>query len=77
MNPNPYGTGLKLNISENDNSLDFDLASNVASFFRLIDEEAVKIIKNTKEVVSKWKNVASKCQIPKQEQDMMASSFKY
>ncbi|KAA6347342.1 hypothetical protein EZS27_005201 [termite gut metagenome] len=77
INPNPYGTGLKLNISENDNSLDFDLTVNVASFFRLTDEEAVKTIENTKEAVSKWKNVASKYQIPKQEQDMMASSFKY
>ncbi|KAA6344108.1 hypothetical protein EZS27_008229 [termite gut metagenome] len=77
INPNPYGTGLKLNISEDDNSLDFDLALNVASFFRLTNEEAVKIIENTKEIVSRWEDVASKYQIPKQEQNMMASSFKY
>ncbi|KAA6322950.1 hypothetical protein EZS27_027562 [termite gut metagenome] len=35
------------------------------------------MIENTKEIVSRWEDVASKYQIPKQEQNMMASSFKY
>lgn len=35
MNPDEHGTGLKLNISEDGNSLNFDLAMSVAPYFRL------------------------------------------
>lgn len=35
MNPDPYGAGLKLNISETDNAQDLDLALSVAPVFRL------------------------------------------
>ena len=35
LNPDPDGTGLSLNISETDNALSFDLALEVAPFFRL------------------------------------------
>lgn len=77
INPNPYGTGLKLNISEDDNSLDFDLVLSVAKYFRLSNEEAEKIITTIKGIVSNWKDVAIKYQIPNSEQDMMESAFRY
>ncbi|MEX1114016.1 MAG: HipA domain-containing protein, partial [Akkermansiaceae bacterium] len=35
LNSDPGGTGLSLNISETDNALSFDLALEVAPFFRL------------------------------------------
>ena len=44
MNPNPNGAGLKLNISAHDNSLDLNLATEVASFFRLTNHQAATII---------------------------------
>ncbi len=77
INPNPYGTGLKLNISEEDNSLDFDLALSVAPYFRLTEQEAIDIIKNIKLVVSKWEEIAIKYQISKSERDMMSVAFRY
>ena len=75
LNPNQYGMGLKLNISEHDNSLDFNLALSVASFFRLSDKQAAEIIDNTKKVVSSWREVATNYRIPKSEQDMMRTAF--
>ena len=77
VNPNPYGAGLKLNISEEDNSLDFDLALSVAPYFRLPEKEAVQIIGHIKSVVSKWEETAVKYQIPKSEREMMRPAFRY
>jgi serine/threonine-protein kinase HipA len=76
VNPNPYGTGLKLNISEEDNSLDFDLAISVAPYFRLTEQEAVGIVENIKSTVSDWEETAIKYQISKSERDMMEKVFK-
>lgn len=76
INPNPSGTGLKLNISEEDNSLDFELALSVAEYFRLSDREAKDIIENTKKIVSGWRTLATKHQISRAEQDLMEPAFK-
>jgi serine/threonine-protein kinase HipA len=76
INPNPYGVGLKLNISEEDNSLDFDLALSVAPYFRLTEKEAFGVIGNIRSVVSKWEATASKYQLSKSERDMMSSAFR-
>src|SRR4249919_1840838 len=43
INPNEYGRGLSLNISEKDNSLDLDLALSVAPYFRVTKQKAKKI----------------------------------
>ena len=77
INPNPYGVGLKLNISEEDNSLDFDLALSVAPYFRLTEKEASEIVVNTKSAISKWEEIAVKYQISKSEREMMNNVFKY
>ena len=76
INPNQYGVGLKLNISENDNSLDFNLVLSVAPYFRLSEKRATELIEQTKKVVSEWRNTASKYKIPKTEQDMMRMAFR-
>jgi serine/threonine-protein kinase HipA len=76
MNPNPKGTGLKLNISAHDNSLNLDLAAEVAPFFRLTNDTATKIIKDTGNVVSQWKQVAAKYKISREEQDRMNTAFR-
>ncbi|UZS00313.1 type II toxin-antitoxin system HipA family toxin [Chondrinema litorale] len=75
INPIEKGSGLSLNISEDDNSLDFDLCMNVADYFRLKKDEANSIIKETKNVVSGWKNMADKMKIPNAEQTIMESAF--
>jgi serine/threonine-protein kinase HipA len=75
VNPNEFGSGLSLNISETDNALDFDLAISVAEYFRLSKVKANKIIKKTKETVSEWRKVAQGVGISKAEQDRMSIAF--
>jgi len=77
MNPNPKGMGLKLNISVHDNSLDLNLATEVAPFFRLSEDRVNAIIQNTAQVVSKWKQIAAKYKISRNEQDRMSAAFRF
>ena len=75
VNPNEYGKGLHLNISDKDNSLSLDLALDVAIYFRLDNDKAEKIIKKTKDAVGWWKEFAVKYKISKAEQERMAQAF--
>lgn len=75
INPNPKGYGLNLNIDENDNRLDTEIARSVAPLFRLSDSKASEIINEMKQVVSGWKSEAKKLHISKPEADMMAPAF--
>ena len=75
INPIETGTGLKLNISENDNALDLDLALEVAPFFRVNQPQAKRITEEIKEVVSTWQTVANKYKIGRNEQEMMSRAF--
>lgn len=75
VNPVYFGRGLTLNISETDNSLDFDLALSVAHYFRVNNELANKIIDDVRQVVSNWKELAKKYGVSSQEQDLMAAAF--
>lgn len=75
INPVETGTGLKLNISENDNALVIDLAKETIGCFRLSDDQAVKIINEVKKSVSNWRNIAKKYGVSKSEQDLKARAF--
>lgn len=75
INPNENGTGLKLNISENDNTLDVDLALEVAPYFRIKHDKAKHIIEEIKKVTSNWRNLATKYKISKNEQELMSRAF--
>ncbi|WP_460538794.1 type II toxin-antitoxin system HipA family toxin [Echinicola sediminis] len=75
VNPIPNGTGLKLNISENDNALDLDLAMEVARYFRLPANEAKEVIKHIKDQVSVWRSIAKDLAIPRTEVELMETSF--
>lgn len=75
VNPNEYGTGLSLNISDKDNSLDLELALEVAEYFRLGKKHATQIIEEVKKSVSKWRAAAVSLGISKSEQDRMAKAF--
>jgi serine/threonine-protein kinase HipA len=76
INPNETGTGLNLNISETDNSLNFDLAIEVAEHFRLDKNKAKKIVTSIKDKVRNWKYVADKYHLPKSEQLIMGKAFR-
>ena len=75
INPDPDGRGLNLNISETDNSLSFDLALEVAPYFRLDGAGASKIMKAVKDAVAGWRDVASSCGISRSEQEAMEPAF--
>ena len=75
LNPEPTGAGLSLNISENDNTLSFDLAMEVASLFRLNHAAAEPILREVKGAVGTWKKQASDLGIARAEQEIMAAAF--
>jgi len=76
INPSEMGTGLSLNISDSDNSLDYGLVLEVAEYFRLKKDKAEKIIKDIKSKVGEWKAIANKYDIPKSEQLIMEKAFR-
>ena len=76
VNPNPQGLGLSLNISLDDNSLDFPLAREVAPFFRLKPQEADVILDNVRGVVTNWRSYARRSGLDDDEMEMMASAFR-
>ena len=77
MNPNPHGAGLKLNISETDNTQDLALAREVAQFFRIQDDRAEEIINEVNSAVRGWKTIAKKFGISRDEQERMAPAFEH
>lgn len=77
INPDEHGIGLKLNISEDDNSLDFELALSVAAYFGLDNATSNEIINHTKKVVSNWQQLATQYGISRSEQEDNAGAFRY
>ena len=76
MNPNPFGAGLSLNISETDNAQDLELVRDVAKHFRVKARRADEIIDEVTEVVSTWRTEATRTKVPRGEQDRMATAFR-
>lgn len=76
INPNENGMGLKLNISEKDNSLEYDLVQSVAPYFSIKNEQAKLMITHTKSVVSQWRTLAKQYKIPRSEQELLAGAFR-
>ena len=75
MNANPSGQGLTLNISDDDNSLDPELALSVATFFRLAASDAEKILENMIRQVAQWRTIAGKHGMSRREQENMSPAF--
>lgn len=75
INPVETGTGLKLNISESDNTLDLDLAIEVCPYFRLKEDRANEIIEEVKIAVRNWRTIATKHGISNAEQELKARAF--
>jgi serine/threonine-protein kinase HipA len=77
MNPIQTNGGLTLNISENDNALDIDLALETAAYYRLSKSKAEEIIKQVKAAVKTWSKEAEHIGIPKQQIALMESAFSH
>ena len=59
-----------------DNSLDFELAKSVGSYFQLKNNEMDKIIKEIRNSVSKWNKVADDIGISRAEKSLMGAAFR-
>ncbi|VAW73689.1 Toxin HigB / Protein kinase domain of HipA, partial [hydrothermal vent metagenome] len=75
INPVTPTTGLHLNISDSDNSLNFDLAMEVIDFFRLSETRAKKIKAEVLASVVNWEAVATKAGLGRAERQAMAAAF--
>jgi serine/threonine-protein kinase HipA len=75
INPIESGIGLKLNISENDNALNIELAMEVHTYFRLTESKAIEIINQVKKAVKMWRKLADKYGISRTEQEIKATAF--
>jgi len=75
INPVTPANGLHLNISDDDNSLDYELAMEVIEFFQLSASEAQTIKDAVLTSVGRWEAVATKAGISRSEQKLMASAF--
>jgi serine/threonine-protein kinase HipA len=74
-NPFPDGTGLTLNISDSDNSLNLDLALSVASMFRISPKDADRIMEEVLNAASHWRRIAENIGISRREVEMMEPAF--
>jgi serine/threonine-protein kinase HipA len=76
INPSVEKDGLAINIDTNSNDLSLDLALSVGQYFQLTLSEMKDIISEVKTVVSKWRVIAEKVGILRQEQEKMSGAFK-
>ena len=76
INPNEMADGLSLNISADNNALDFDLAKSVAQDFRVTPKRADEIIAKIKTETRAWETAAEKIGITRAERQRMGNAFK-
>jgi len=76
MNAIENGSGLTLNIDENDNSLSIELALEVAPYFRLNPNKAQEIMDHILKVISNWRELAKKIGVSRSEMERMRTCFK-
>ncbi len=75
INPVTPANGLHLNITDDDNSLNYELAMDVIEFFQLSTSEAQRIKDEVLISVARWETVANAANIGRGEQRDMASAF--
>ena len=76
VNANETGTGLKLNIDENDNSLELDLVMKTAPYYLLPSTRSEGIREEVLSAVSQWRRVAVKYKATPSEIERKARAFK-
>lgn len=76
INPDGYGDGLKLNISDTDNAQDLNLARDVSEFFRVKRDKAEQIIQEVICAVKNWREEAKQMGLSLSAQNQMAPAFR-
>lgn len=77
INPNEEGLGLSLNITEEDNSLSYELCLEVAEYFRWAISDAKEFVRLTQKEISKWNIVAKDLGISKREISQLEGAFRW
>jgi serine/threonine-protein kinase HipA len=75
INPVTPANGLHLNITDNDNSLNYDLAIEVSDFFQLGKTEAEKIRDEVLTSVKRWQSHAKSIGISPSERQILSPAF--
>jgi serine/threonine-protein kinase HipA len=76
INPSIDKFGLALNIDNNSNEADINLAKSVGIYFRLGSKEMDQILSDVQLAVLGWQKIAVEIGIPRNEQILMSSAFK-
>ncbi len=76
LNPQPWGDGLALNISETSNALNLDLVREVAPFFRLSPNARDTRLRQIILAVTEWQKVARAHGVTQSEIDRMRPAFR-
>jgi serine/threonine-protein kinase HipA len=76
INANETGTGLKLNIDEEDNSLDIDLVLSAAPYYLLSTKRALEIKEEVIKAVSNWRIMAAKYKVSNAETERKKRAFR-
>jgi serine/threonine-protein kinase HipA len=76
INPQPYSDGLKLNISETDNTQSIELVKSVAPYFRLSKKRSGDIVNEMVGLLKQWRREATRLGISASEQEKMVSAFR-
>ena len=76
VNPIPYGEYLSLNVSEEDSTIDFDLAIDTAEYYGISDKEAKKITEEISAAVrSNWERLALSYKLSRDSIERMRPAF--
>ncbi|THB64562.1 MAG: type II toxin-antitoxin system HipA family toxin [Gammaproteobacteria bacterium] len=75
INPIADKSGLHLNITDSENTLDYQLAFDVIDFYRLTKTEATQIYDEVLNSVKQWQQVAKRLGISRAEQIMKQEAF--
>jgi serine/threonine-protein kinase HipA len=75
LNAQPWGGGLALNIDENNNACDLDLARSVGQHFRLSKVRQETIINEVIDGVNAWGKCATDLGLKRSEIERMRSAF--
>jgi serine/threonine-protein kinase HipA len=75
INPQPWPGGLSLNVDENSNACEVELAMSVAEYFRLDADQAKGIVDQMGSVVKGWESAAKDLSISRDEVARMRAAF--
>jgi serine/threonine-protein kinase HipA len=75
LTPNPNGLGLKLNINEDDNSLNYQLAIDTASYYGITKDDAFDLVKRCKKLILRLASDSYYLGISRAEQEQIAPAF--